>query len=1629
MWCDQSRLYEIDVRHSRSYADKISRTQDFPRQKKRRKKQHSRESGQASQTLRSISLSGQIISSSPPCLHALVLLLVAPLLLANIVVFHRQYGALLVADAQIVLDHPRHQGSLDAGPTLNHLHHMRLSPPYSTPIHFKQDERLTSSRKSKPASGVSTEATRDKQSELVRKLASRRFLEVLSKYPSTINGKNLIEEQRLRSKLAESLSKRNTNTNTNSIISSKPENNIREQLKPDNPGNEDKQTSSTSLQQSIDKSQIKPDEEKVPTNVKSDLFNASSLNYLVEKLLNVDSLKQSTKSPSWPSRRPLPRQSLAQRTNLKNHSAVSSDEVNLFSDTPKTLDILIRDEYNSRVEPMLQSLLTQQRLSGQQTHQSSPSDNLVTRAGPVNHKTTEPYSTMSSTSLDPVATSPYKISPSSQEAPSATDTPDDADSHNTMVDFEDLLDLDGDGESDETDEEEETQEKAPSPSVTQRSKTLLDISNPGPKVLRNVPPYQLSVNSNTVDPKLSPKIHQPETQTTTSSTLSAVTSQSSLDNQRRSTKGGERDAVASNGGSLLFSDGAEEAMRLNHSGTENKSQNSTDPRANSRVKLNNLGPNSGETTSLRQLFSTLRPLRESQVKQNEHTTAIQREHLGHNPFIYSGYVGKDDYLISSIASDWSKPISNRDPNAAVLYRRPNNSVITSTRRPSYDPPTTYSTYLEQPVTNAQTMPQMIRPANRPHGSKITKPTYLPDHQIDHRMNNSSHLHIPTVQGPPSATLGHEHHGTTHTIPTNDTAKRGIQHSEASLNERGNTIGTFDNRVTPTIQTYRPNDASLSDKYDPKTVKFLENSQNGSNHIGGQSSVHMYPEQLNPITLPPLMSIVGTKVDSNTHKTFARPPERNRTAPTDAGTQAVLNSSFRKGLHPIGIESLSQPEQNSLFPVSSDGNSSSQVSTVAHGAMKNTLVGSNSSQLEDISDDSNRSNQDRTTSKSSSKFKHLAERPQIHRERPESMQDYQASESDQHELSSGQQQVPVKQLVPRNYSDNVSLKNLQRPMNSYESARGGTLLDGIDKQDHNNHRRNSTNGSPKTSLDSNEENLLTHVVSNHSSSSINPTSSLPGSTIIPSSNFFSEASSESPMFDNSITMAGGDRLNKHNQGSTDLYQRIGSTSSIPVVSSSNTVETREVNNAKQNEPPPTLSTKTSGKSSDRMAFILIGGSCALSVVCLVFAAMSMRCQDMCDDYRSLRNAERAALKLQKHRLRYTKSHQVNRVNALTSSGEAQLDEFNTVNGLKQDNLTDKILESDITNNQRCLNAHGNGSNKLLEHVSSNICSNGNNGLSNERSPGFTSWIAPSCQLPVSALVHRDGPCGCSNCSNYRWIAQNEMLANNKHLSLLHPYYFMQNQSRLKPPFGAGSSVGTFFPRRLDDQSFHVGGSSDAQILVDNQRAHSCHAGSDQRGLFQSKSILQRSKRYQPRHSGRTEHLNCADTSGIECNNPNHLHHAHKYDPEPSASEESEIIVDESILCDSDKCSPHHYGRYHCHHSAAQSCVKVPHVKLHQSNHNRRSMQAKSSQPHHHHHHHHHHAQHQPSSSSETGSIAQCTCNRDQQPLITGNHSRQHSTRHKVVNYKQSKHESRASVKRNGRRDKSLLVWSTNRDQLI
>ena len=55
-----------------------------------------------------------------------------------------------------------------------------------------------------------------------------------------------------------------------------------------------------------------------------------------------------------------------------------------------------------------------------------------------------------------------------------------------------------------------------------------------------------------------------------------------------------------------------------------------------------------------------------------------------------------------------------------------------------------------------------------------------------------------------------------------------------------------------------------------------------------------------------------------------------------------------------------------------------------------------------------------------------------------------------------------------------------------------------------------------------------------------------------------------------------------------------------------------------------SKQASRLTTEKLAYILIGSCCALSILCLIIVAFSIRCRDMCDEYKAWKKAEKLAM---------------------------------------------------------------------------------------------------------------------------------------------------------------------------------------------------------------------------------------------------------------------------------------------------------------------------------------------------------------------------------------------------------------------
>lgn len=174
------------------------------------------------------------------------------------------------------------------------------------------------------------------------------------------------------------------------------------------------------------------------------------------------------------------------------------------------------------------------------------------------------------------------------------------------------------------------------------------------------------------------------------------------------------------------------------------------------------------------------------------------------------------------------------------------------------------------------------------------------------------------------------------------------------------------------------------------------------------------------------------------------------------------------------------------------------------------------------------------------------------------------------------------------------------------------------------------------------------------------------------------------------------------------------------------------------------------TTERLAYILIGSCCALSIICLIIVAMSVRFKDMCDEYRSWKNAEKAAIKWQRQQ----------RLRMAIARNEFLPPYQITGNMLDKNRLNlPRYFRTSIDNK----NDRPNKTEKILDSI-----------LSGTKLPE----VNPS---PVSTCCH------CINCSS-TWFFRN-----NKHGDWCCQRGYLQPPRRSKLPFGAGSSVNTFMPR--------------------------------------------------------------------------------------------------------------------------------------------------------------------------------------------------------------------------------------------
>lgn len=1433
---------------------------------------------------------------------------------------------------------------------------------------------------------------------------------------------------------------------------------------------------------------------------RSDIFNPSSLNYLVDKLLSVEPFKHESDTHL---KRPESRYKSPYEANSSVVEPSGANEryspPNLSSKTPSmTLDMLIKNEYDSRVEPMLKSLLDQQTLS---TPSKNTELNLSTNSKiwPINHKVDESLieDTLSnSTESIPTTTSLNKENTEVTDGEAAV----------AFEDFEDDDDgHDEDVEKDEIQTEKKDLNDTQSNTLTNDRK---EEDSSSKRLLQNVPPYQFSNNLDFKDsfkPIKSVNRHR-EVPVTTSSTTDPIIN--NADSRGDKKESGFRDKAKS---SLVFSDGGDEAERANKRKVElirndkasrinsfgSRNSNNWNERKDSDQMINKTSsPSStekpGDSFLLQQLFTTIDPLSELSNKLKEQASVRDPTEISpNNPLIYKGYVGKDDYLLSSTARDWSRPINMTENPPTTLYKYANNQPITS-GLPTQPPSVPFNYSENQPVTNAQSVPTMVIPTSDP-------PEITTQYSIKYDANNrKSGGHSTRIVSPKPPLNGYFYQNPasissdkTQTNSNTEIRKYSYQVPERQPNK---------NQVQYPINRIEQNSTSITMNNSKPYVNELSESEYFSTRNKNKSSISSKPMNNSDRNWSPSKIVPSEILQHNNQR------RRQQTLNHDKAileTDSLMNSSSPMFVPMVDMKTtMTLPINNteraknmiSNLDVNDIDNNNFSVSPISSTEAPSIRV-SNNGKENGFADSG--FNQKNTSHKGRWNVQRKKSRvpspatlpPETWSTVDQPMGDIDTDTDIDQEvknLDDGQpKRVRRPTLVGQNVSherpsnkeiteileddvseseeDNEDQKNAERDRNQKSNSRRvnkGTVigtkrnqtrkatqisikhepagseisLTGLDKNIQLNEgkpRNFTTNrfsaNKPKQSSRPVEAILIGDTDSSSFPSTTSVVqSSIPssfGSTIIPSNNnFFGEASSESPALENTIASLNPNiigKINKAPASAVEDVQRINDAQSTPQHTTSTTIFPNETSKiptstvqtpTKQDENSSTTSspgqTKPSTKSSnDRLAFILIGGSCALSVVCLVLAAMSMRCQDMCDDYRSLRNAERAALKLQKHRLRYTKNHQINRYNhdrSFTGAGHTLIEDLNAQNHLSDESELDQLRNSKFLNN------------RSIQF---------NDPTQKSNNTDLNMWNSSNCQLPLSACINKElQSCKCSTCLNQRWLYPDELLTNSKHLSWLHPYYYMQHHPRLRPLFGAASSVGTFFPRRLEDQSFHGGvggagagsGSTDAQILIDSQPPHSCNVV-DPRGITSSKSILHKGKKIHPKHD-----VNAfREAINVGCNNPEHNHshhlchnHHHRMISDASASEESELTLDESVICDNAKCPNHRH-------------LKLGHLKSSSHDHHplwKPGSIRKSNPPSHSHHHHHHSHHHQQQlSGSDGSSIAQCTCSRDKQPLLLSNNGRHNSQR------TSHKHASKHDSKQQAKRDK--LVWSTNRDRLI
>ena len=1480
------------------------------------------------------------------------------------------------------------------------------------------------------------------------------------------------------------------------------------------------------------------------------LFNPKSLNYLVQKLLDMSPIKSSVaqserqQSNNWPMR-PIQRPKSPYEVKLADNQgdtwrAMDSEQKSGVVNALKpavTLDMLIRSEYDQRTEPLVKTLNEQRNLST-----SNPSRSTVglktttTKLVPMNHRfdpenSYEETTTMlepafknltsNSPSVGKTLTESIMMSPAQKSDVTSEDSNGD--------EYEDGGEEDDLSTTSEVDEEQEPssgRDHVSSPTTSAPSSR---------KIFRNVPPYQLSPNSRVDSATREPNSenhYSGSTPKTTSSPPESVIAASSVSSGRTRLNSSESNSLggdASPGkGSLVFSDGEEEAAnrrRNERNNSDNKPRTTSIGSSNKPNETNGAGLTKsdklGDNFLLNQLFSTVNPLNFAKGASGGYSRE-QADNSVENPLIYKGYVGRDDYLISTTASDWSRHIGNNRSASSSLghhhgrFAHPSGvlPIITTTSAPPTEPPTVpYNYYLHQPVTNAQSVPEMVIPTSDPLDvPNFRMPTTMsPKIAANSASNqkqpasNSRANWRPAYGGGASS---HEQQPPDKVSPVIMNAKK---YSYQIHDQAGHNSGSSNaNRASGIQHSHRPVPVTNVSKERPSE------SDTTSSMLNATRS-----------------SWLPKKVSSHGGNETARQPTNattfgpnTRTGQVRDKSQSTVLGNRQSGMEDGGLNRTMTAEDDE----EADDNSVPGVQQVTSGLSDKQATGSrgdNRTRLVvtgEFGTDEGSEEDSETDEPPPRETNHTKPRKSVVRVRvqekilpppvlsaspPKIGGEQTRDQTIMTTASLAANKTRSKKIQFINHEpagSEISTAELderfaQRP---FDGANTGTLADlGSAARLPKIGSRNSS----KTFTQFHQPTRSTESILIGANDQLDQNVVLPDLAVAPNPNFFGEASSERPVMDNTVGMMNhAMQTNKIAQRQPsappqDPYQKTSSnqilstilqplsTTAAPFSTTLSGLRssTTRATHAKETvdeasvstNTNPTTKSSTTKSSSDRLAFILIGGSCVLSVVCLVLAAMSMRCQDMCDDYQSLRNAEKAALKLQKHRLKYMKSHQVNRFNGANGLGSAGTGQ-NLLEDLQTDIVKRQFPESDNGRNLRQQLAMGNLNNPNTSGNNKSVLFQNNVCKSNHQNGNFHN-MALSSQLANGQI------CACETCTSRQLLAHDELVtagagaAGSKHFSWLHPYFHLQGHPRLRPLFGAGSSVGTFFPKRHDNNhSLPASSSLDAQADAEHQHHHHHHHHNNHHqatghacthGLVapqglpmtHSKSILSKNNSrlangiFEPvcsiagvHECGLAEHSHAHHVCHHDQHNLNHkCHHHNNQTNEVSLSDESGLTFDDGR---GDTCA----GKYHCagDHQHVNNRMKLTHLaKLNsqlssgwrkqlshdlargttndqrdatfQREHvrlNGANQQHHSGHHHHdnhHMHHHHHNHQQQSTSSEQSSSPVQCTCSREQQPLIG-------ASRH----HKRSHHDHKPALGKHVKRDKqSMLVWSTNRDRLI